>query len=350
MSKRIPAGITRSYLESVALPNHGGRYTPISHKSIIDKVHEELVTRGFNVETELYRASMGGNVANGIYVLDQGSDPDMKMMFIWGNSYDKSMRFKCGIGVYIPKTGNYIFAGDLSSYSRKHTGKADEEAIQMIQTQLNMANAHYADLLASRDVLINQTASIRVYSELVGRMFIEKQCLNKEQTSSVRDNLINKVVLFDKMDHTNAWNFYNCVATTLRLSHPKNWFENQSECHKVINSYFALTTLTQMSVPMDTPMEYGIVQDSVQEEVQEPTNQLDLFEVIADMTKPKLTSPTDVIEDDLSLLVEVPEEVQEQMAIDNALEQKTAEGIADPDEEFFNFGDSELPTFELPDL
>ena len=342
MSKRIPTGITREYLESVALPNHGGRYTPISHKSIIDKVHEELVTRGFNVESELYRASLGGSVANGIYILDQGSDPDMKMMFIWGNSYDKSMRFKCGVGVYIPKTGNYIFAGDVSSYARKHTGKADEEAIAMIQTQLNMANAHYADLLASRDILIGQNASLHTYSQLVGEMFIEKQCLNKEQASSVRDNLIGEVVLFDNMTHSNAWNFYNCVATALRISHPKNWFEDQSECHRLINKHFALTALTQM-----TAIEF--VQESVQEEVQ-PTNQLDIFEVIAEITKPVLMSPTDVIEDDLSLLMAVPEEVQEQMAIDNALEQKTSEGIADPDEEFFNFGESELPTFELPDL
>jgi len=333
MSKRIPTGITREYLESIALPNHGGRYTPISHKSIIDKVHEELVTRGFNIESELYRASIGGNVANGMYILDQGTDPDMKMMFIWGNSYDKSMRFKCGIGVYIPKTGNYIFAGDVSSYARKHTGKADEEAIQMIQTQLNMANAHYADLVASRDILIGQTASLRTYSELVGRMFIEKQCLNKEQASAVRDRLIAKVVLFDNIEHSNAWNFYNSVATALRMSHPKNWFEDQVECHKLINNYFALTTLTQMSVPMDTPMEYGIVQEPVQEEVQ-PTNQLDIFEVIAEMTNPKLTSPTDVIVDDLSLLVQ--EEIQEE--------------VAEPAEEFFNFGVEELQTFELPDL
>jgi hypothetical protein len=333
MSKRIPTGITREYLESVALPNHGGRYTPISHKSIIDKVHEELVTRGFNVEAELYRASIGGNVANGMYILDQGTDPDMKMMFVWGNSYDKSMRFKCGIGVYIPKTGNYIFAGDVSSYARKHTGKADEEAIAMIQTQLNMANAHYADLVASRDILIGQTASLRTYSELVGRMFIEKQCLNKEQASAVRDRLIGEVVLFDNIEHNNAWNFYNSVATALRMSHPKNWFEDQVECHKLINNYFALTTLTQMDCPVDTPMEYGIVQDPVQEKVQ-PTNQLDIFEVIAEVTRPQLTSPIDVIVDDLSLLIQ--EEIQEE--------------VVEHKDEFFNFGVEELQTFELPDL
>lgn len=312
MSKRIPTGITREYLESVALPNHGGRYTPISHKSIIDKVHEELTARGFNVETELYRASIGGNVANGIYILDQGTDPDMKMMFVWGNSYDKSMRFKCGVGVYIPKTGNYIFAGNISSYARKHTGKADEEAIQMIQTQLNQANAHYADLLASRDILINQTASIRTYSELVGRMFIEKACLNKEQASSVRDRLLQEVSLLDNLEWDNAWNFYNSVATALRMSHPKNWFEDQSECHNIVIKHFALTTLTStLSVDIQ------VVEN-------EPVNtgQLNLLDAIAEIentTIQPLTSPTDVIIDELP-------------------------------EELFTFEEPEATTFDLPDL
>jgi hypothetical protein len=328
MSKRIPTGITREYLESVALPNHGGRYTPISHKSIIDKVHEELDKRGFNVESELYRASIGGNVANGMYILDQGTDPDMKMMFVWGNSYDKSMRFKCGVGVYIPKTGNYLFAGNISSYARKHTGKADEEAIQMIQTQLNMANAHYADLLASRDMLINQAATTKTYSELVGRMFIEKEILNKEQVSAIRDRIINEVVLLDNLTWDNAWNFYNSVATALRMSHPKNWFENQADTHKFINSYFGLVSVTQMRLAEQ------IVQEPVHEEVQEPTSQLNIFDVIDEVTTPVLASPPDVIEVDLSLLVQ--EEIQEQ--------------VAEPAEEFFNFGGEELPTFELPEL
>ena len=309
MSKRIPTGITREYLESVALPNHGGRYTPISHKSIIDKVHEELAARGFNVEQELYRASIGGNVANGMYILDQGSDPDMKMMFVWGNSYDKSMRFKCGIGVYIPKTGNYIFAGNLSSYARKHTGKADEEAIQMIQTQLNMANAHYTELLHARDMLVTYNASIRTYSELTGRMFIEEQCLNKEQVSSVRDRLVDEVALLDNTNWDNAWNYYNSVATALRMSHPKNWFEDQATCHKVITEYFAL--------PVET-----VVQDPVQNIVQEPENQLSIFDVISQ------EEPT------------VVEELLEETVTSNVVEE----------DEFSIFGESDLPKFDLPDL
>jgi hypothetical protein len=109
------------------------------------------------------------------------------------------------------------------------------------------------------------------------------------------------------------------------MSHPKNWFEDQVECHKLINNYFALTALTQIE----------FVQEPVQQEVQEPTNQLNIFDVIEEVEEaPKLTSPTDVIEDDLSLLVQ--EEIQEEVVEETV--------------EFFNFGVEELPTFELPDL
>ena len=330
MSKRIPTGITREYLESVALPNHGGRYTPISHKSIIDKVHEELDKRGFNVESELYRASIGGNVANGMYILDQGTDPDMKMMFVWGNSYDKSMRFKCGIGVYIPKTGNYIFAGNISSYARKHTGKADEEAIAMIQTQLNMANVHYADLVASRDILINQTASIRTYSELIGRMFIEKEILNKEQVSTVRDQILNEVVLLDNLTWDNAWNFYNYVATALRMSHPKNWFENQSDTHNFITAYFGLTAITQM-VTKET-----ITSQDVQEAINSQLSILDVIDEIMNEERP--------IE---SMQEPMSDEVLIHMYTDDDKSEEKVEKDAD---DFVNFGEQNLPTFDLPDL
>ena len=319
MSKRIPTGITREFLEAVALPNHGGRYTPISHKSIIDKVHAELAARGFNVEAELYRASVHGNVANGMYILDQGTDPDMKMMFVWGNSYDKSMRFKCGVGVYIPKTGNYIFHGDVANYARKHTGTADQDALEMIQAHLNMANAHYAELLDARDKLIGTTVSLRKASELTGRMFIEEQCINKEQASSVRDRIINKVELFDNLAWNNGWNFYNSVATAMRMSHPKSWFEDQSKMHKLI---------LKEVVDINTDV---IVADLPEVAIPEPTNQLDIFAVIEEVENTevvvefeetpeiKLNSPTDVIVD------EIPEEL-------------------------FIFDEPQQTTFDLPDL
>ena len=341
--KRISTSITRSYLESIAPPNHGGRYTPISHKSIIDKVYEELVKRGFNVETEQYRANHGGNVANGIHILDQGYDPDMKMAFAWANSYDKSMRFKCSIGVYIPETENYIFAGDISSYARKHTGKADEEVIDMIQVQLNMANAHYTELVNARDMLLKSDARLRTYAELTGRLFIEKQCISTEQASEVRRHLID----MDSSYQYNAWDYYNNVATALRMSHPRNWLEDQAECHEIITKYFSLATLTSMDIKED-------VQAPVQDIVQEPDNQLTIFDVMPDTL---IEEPTSVVVEEFpeelftpTSINDLPIDIQEQIYADDILEQKTLSGEVNPDEEFFNFGDAELPTFDLPDL
>jgi len=338
MSKRIPTGITREYLESVALPNHGGRYTPISHKSIIDKVHEELAARGFNVEQELYRASVGGNVANGIHVLDQGTDPDMKMIFVWGNSYDKTMRFKCGVGVYIPKTDSYMFAGNVATYARKHTGKADEEAAEMIAYHLNFANAHYTDLVNTRNTLINVNENLTKYAEITGRLFIELGALNKEQTSVVRDRLVNEVSLFDNLAWNNAWNYYNSVASALRISHPKSWFEDLSKAHDLITSTF--NNVSQVPVLDAVPEE---VKEELSNAVEELSNQLNLIDVIAEMEAEQKEEVIGLTINDL------PENDQEQIYADDIVQEKVNE-IANPNEEFFNFGNAELPTFELPDL
>jgi hypothetical protein len=169
-------------------------------------------------------------------------------------------------------------------------------------------------------MLVNHTGTLRTYSELVGRMFIEKNCLNKEQASAVRDRIVNEVALLDNLEWDNAWNFYNSVATSLRMSHPKNWFEDQSTCHELINGYFNLVELTKLGEELEERVLQDSVHEDVQDIVQEPTNQLNIFDVIEEVdVTPKLSSPTDVIVD------EIPEE-------------------------FFTFEEPETTTFELPDL
>ncbi len=200
------------------------------------------------------------------------------------------------------------------------TGKADEEAIQMIQTQLNMANAHYTELVHARDILVGCNATLRTYSELTGRMFIEQQCLNKEQASAVRDRLVNEVALLDNIGWSNAWNYYNSVATALRMSHPKNWFEDQAACHSLITKYFALATLTEEPVHED-----------VQDIVQEPDNQLSIFDIIQEVAEPRFDEPASVI------VEEFPQEF---------FEPQTSE----PEEDFTIFEEPQTTTYNLPDL
>jgi hypothetical protein len=293
MSRTLPKGITRSFLEQVPIPNHGGRYTPISHKSIIDKSLATIVGKGFNVQEELYASSYSGNVAMGKILLDYGTDPDLKMMFVWGNSYDKSTRFKCGIGAYVAKTNTYVFAGHLSNFARKHTGNADQLAVEMIETQLNQANIFYNYLCSSKNSMIQKELTLKQMSEIIGVLFIEEEVLNKEQVSQIKDMLCGKVKLFDEYSENNLWNFYNIIGIALRTSHPKTWFEDQSRVHAYI-----MNNIVHTAAPLN-------ISPQIEQE-QVPENQMNIFDVIEAPEQPVNSDEILSIFDDNSPL-ELPE-------------------------------------------
>jgi hypothetical protein len=100
---------------------------------------------------------------------------------------------------------------------------------------------------------------------------------------------------------------------------------------------------------MDTPMEYGIVQESVQEEVQ-PTNQLSLLDVIDEVErKEEELKDYDISENIDNLTLDLMYEEGEAEDVAEIVNENKEENLQD-EEEFFNFGNEELPTFHLPDL
>ena len=90
MSKRANL-TTQEYLINAPLPQATATYTVIPHKDVIDLVKKGLAEKGFGIERELYRCNLDAQVAQGVYHLKYGNDPDMGLMFAWSNSYDKSM-------------------------------------------------------------------------------------------------------------------------------------------------------------------------------------------------------------------------------------------------------------------
>jgi hypothetical protein len=340
MSKKLSKTQTKEFLESVPLPNHGGRYTPISHKSIMDTVHAELASHGYEIESELYRSNIIGSVANGIYILKSGDDPELKMMLAWGNSYDKSMRFMCGIGAYVPTTETMVFAGDLSNYMRKHTGNADAEVLAMISTQLKDAQRHYDNICKSKVLLQDRTVTISDASALLGRLFAEVQFLNVEQASAVKYRLVNKIGLISTLPWDNAWNYYMSVTSSLRGSHPKDWFQDHAGTHKFFLDNICTNFVLVAKEPQEGPAA-----------TMEIINQLNLLDAIKEAEAEARRTSDDAVILDIILDEQpesLPEHVEEQAAIDNYLESKTVRAEVAPDEDFFNLGKSE--TFNLPDL
>jgi len=233
MPKKIKE-CSKAHLLSVALPDHGDSYTVISHESVIDHVYTELAQAGFGIVSEEYRATADGNIAQGIHVLQYNSDPELSMMFAWTNSYNKQVRFKCGVGAYVNHTGTTMVCGDMGSWARKHTGTADEETIATIKEQVANAQMYYDQLVADKDAMKDIKMNKRKQAQLLGILFAEYQILTTEQASIVRSQMDKPTHVFE--DSSSLWAFYNYVTTALQSSHPKTWMEDQRVLHYFISS------------------------------------------------------------------------------------------------------------------
>ena len=233
MPKKI-AECTKAHLVSVALPNHAATYTVISHQSVIDYVYAELATAGFSIVDEEFRSTADGQIAQGIHKLSFNSDPELSMMFVCTNSYNKQVRFKCGVGAYINLTGTTMVCGDMGNWARKHTGTADEETIKTIQEQIANAHMYYNQLAADKEIMKTVTLNKRRQAQMLGILFAEYQILTTEQASIVRSQMDRPSHVYD--DSNSLWAFYNYITIALQHSHPKTWMEDQRVLHYFMSS------------------------------------------------------------------------------------------------------------------
>ena len=273
MPKKI-AECTKAHLVSVPLPNHGATYTVISHQSVMDYVYTELATAGFSVVHEEYRCTADGQIAHGIYKLNFNNDPELSMMFAWTNSYNKQVRFKCGVGGYINLTGTTMVCGDMGSWARKHTGTADEETIKTIQDQIANAHMYYNQLCADKESMKGITLNKRKQAQLLGILFAEYQILTTEQASIVRQQMDRPSHVY--VDSNSLWAFYNFVTIALQHSHPKTWMEDQRVLHYFIST---VNNFQQCSAPAQVITPTPVVVEAEVPSVD--PNQVDLEDLIA---------------------------------------------------------------------
>lgn len=241
MPPKVPY-YTENQVRSAALPNHGGRYAVVPHGDVIDNVKTELANAGFTIKNEYYKLSNEGNVAQGVYHLDYGNDPDMGMMFAWSNSYNKTMRFKCGIGAHVFVCMNGVLRGDMSSYARKHSGTALQDVIDEIRSQIKGAVGYYDVLLQDKQMLKNEILTPREKGRILGELFAKDEILTLTQVGIVKREM-------DKPSHSyncdvnSAWAMYNHITLALKESHPSTYMADHERLHQYfVNEYGMLVT------------------------------------------------------------------------------------------------------------
>lgn len=238
---RIIKETTKSHLQNAKLPSHGETYTVIPHRDVIENTLNMLNASGFEVQKELYRASINANVAQGIYHISPNNptedlvknENELGMMFAWTNSYDKSTRFQCAIGAYVMVCHNGMVAGDMMNFARKHTGSADYEIRMQISNQIKNAEKYYARIIKDKDSLRTIKIDRKEQSELLGRLYADKDILDLSQVSIVKSEM-DKPSFDYQADQENAWAFYNHVTHALKKSHPRGWLSDTQKFHEFI--------------------------------------------------------------------------------------------------------------------
>ncbi len=226
----------RADLIGVPLPNHASTYTVISHESIMDLSAKALQDAGFVITSENYRATHDGNIASAIYTLNYGDDPELSMMFAWSNSYNKQMRFKCGIGAIHTANKTTMVCGDMGSWARKHIGTADTETEDTIKEQVDLAKMYYDQLVSDKERMKEITLDRKKQAQLLGILFADEEILTTEQASLIRQQMSRPLHQF--ADNNSLWAFYNYVTLALQQSHPKTWMEDQRVLHWFISEAF----------------------------------------------------------------------------------------------------------------
>jgi hypothetical protein len=267
------------------------------------------------------------------------------MMFAWTNSYNKQVRFKCGVGAYVNKTGTVMVCGDMGSWSRKHTGTADTETQDTIDEQVANAHMYYNQLCSDKASMELITMNKRKQSQMLGILFAEYQILTTEQASMIRDQMKRPIHVFSNAD--SLWAFYNYVTTALQHSHPKTWMEDQRILHMFISE-------VNKFAPTSTPAPLYVATPIVTESEFVDPNQISILDQIAELSE--LAIERDAIKADIEAELSDNQVVQEEVEIDTVLHQSEeitldiieAEEVPLELDEVVQYTDPAGNTFEAP--
>jgi hypothetical protein len=354
--KLAMGGSTESFLrDSSHIPQHGGRYKVITNASVLDTVRAELAAAGLIVDRELF--SSNGKVTVGNHYMSYGTDPNIGIVFTWVNSYDKSTKFHCSVGLHFKDNDGVMMTSDMAFFMRKHTGTADVEMVDNVKKQIGHTDSFYNELLRRKTsmeaVLVNKNQC----GEIMGKTFINDYLKADQLTTS--KYYYDK--LFKDTQEISLWDVYAGLAYSIQNSHPKFYTRSHIGCFDTVYDELKHTILSNPVTPQEA-FPVNIIDTD--------PNQINIFDVIAeeeelhvDMTNDLLIPGFDNVENTGSDFDIDKEPVNEPVIFDFESEEEPMDTTPVPDtfyedqekeenslseaEEFFNFDGDIL---DLPEL
>jgi hypothetical protein len=320
----------RSTLTTAPLPSATKSYTVISHSFAINTILKNLNDHQFQVKDEEYKSTTDAQIACGTFIIDYQDDPDLTMSYSFSNSYDKTMKFKAAVGAKVSINGAYMI-NETTSWKRKHTGTAVQEAEALIKSHISTAGSYYDTLKQAKNSMMLIEINAIEMGKIVGDLFF-RGFLTIDQVSLIKKEYESPSFKYTT-DKNNLWTCYNHIIYALKSSHPLKWLQNQAAIHLYFVSTYDLckfdeepideselieeensTEITEVVIDNEVvPAIPGIleqveesvilpgfepeitnsVKEAPEEEYQDP-NQLDLEEVIAEVTTSQIEEPVSI--------------------------------------------------------
>lgn len=233
---------TRAELISTPLPVWENTYTPISNKSIFDKIDENIRGGGLKVRKEEYRVARTHSgiikgVIGAIDIVTPNDEFGQRLMF--RNSYDKSMSFAIAVGgvTYICENG--MVRSDNFTYKRVHKGTADEDSLLNIDAGFEALDSEFKVICEQMAAFKECHVDKQLMHDLIGNLFFEQEAINSIQLNIVKDELYHSKNFKHITDKDfSAFDLYNHVTESLKRSHPLTYLKSHIQTHNLFESTF----------------------------------------------------------------------------------------------------------------
>jgi len=237
----IKVGVVKSTemeLRNVPLPEQTKSYTVISHGDIIDKIKECLEKNGFTITEQSFSSTAFGEIALGKFYLSCDKDPDMGMIFTWWNSYNKRVKFGCGVGGFIYENKASLIGSEGMSWIRKHTGTANVEAFSIIEQLIDGAGEYFDKIIIEKNRMIETPLSVEDYGCIMGAIFFEQDLIRPTQANFVKNERKKPSVDYTNID--SLWGLYKMLMLSIEEIDITKWASTQQKLHHAVMNQYAI--------------------------------------------------------------------------------------------------------------
>lgn len=274
---------TKTAVMTAPLPEQTKTYTVIPNDKIITVAENAFMNESLNILSEKFRGTVFWRIVNGTYTLSYSKDENAYLMFSFTNSYNKQKRFECAVGVSInvqktikvdneeqTETINIPLISQVTSWKRKHTGDANLQAYEMINSQISNYESMYDETINDYKSLAGKTISLLEYSHILGELFV-KDVISSSQLNIIHNELKYGKLNIDFYDKTtrriDLQGLYLVMSYALTEDHPTTYLKNLSSVHTYIMTYAETMELNLQEDEGTNP--YDTITDEEKVEFQE---------------------------------------------------------------------------------